>query len=136
MFLSFHSLHSKVILNLHTTLKLRGGELVSDFLWLIVSKNFYLKNKGPLRQEYFNSFYDNFCHRLHKGVFSDQDWLNLVRKALKRKVKAIKIFDAKINQFLFLKKFLAFSFWCKNKWKIFYFCLLSFTKFLFVQYGI
>ena len=34
------------------------------------------------------------------------------RKALKMKVKASDIFGAKINKFLFRKKFLAFTFWC------------------------
>ena len=31
------------------------------------------------------------------------------------KKNAINLSDTKINQFLFLKKFLAFSLWCKNK---------------------
>ena len=49
----------------------------------------FLKHKGFLREEYINSFYDKFCHWLQKGVFSIQDWSNLVRKCLKMKVRLV-----------------------------------------------
>ena len=89
--LSFRSAQPKAV-HLHTILKIRGGELASEFLWIIFSKIFFFffkKSKGFLRKEYINSFYDKFCHWLQKGVFSIQDWSNLVRKCLKMKVRLV-----------------------------------------------
>ena len=61
---------------------------------------FLLRFKGFLRQEYINSFYDSFCHWLTRRCF-----LIEVGQIL---WKPNNFFGAKINQFLFHKKFLDF----------------------------